>query len=202
MIEADPGVRSVGAAKIVGEEFAESSPGQGTPMRERAAHAHTLLLGLVAALLVLATLLYGRGAWALERRCGSMQSQLDSMKLDAARILDLRQIPQAALGRLKSSEELLATVELALSAAGIAREQWKDSIPQPLSRVAGTNYQKQATQLYLDDLSLQKLAMFVIALHDKDPTLSVSSLGLTQRPTAEYDVDLSIEYLVFSPAQK
>ncbi|KAA0218965.1 MAG: hypothetical protein EDS66_17855, partial [Planctomycetota bacterium] len=99
----------------------------------------------------------------------------------------------------RSSEELLAAVEQALAAADIPRERWKDSIPQPLSRVPESDYQRQVTQLYFDDLGLEKLAAFAVALRQLDPTLNVSSLGLTQRPLSGFDVELDVEYLVYAP---
>ncbi len=158
----------------------------------------TLLLAWATAALALLAFLYGRGVYALEVRCLAMPSQLQRMRQDAARILDLRQTPKTALGKRRSSEELLAAVEQALAAADIPRERWKDSIPQPLARVAGTDYQKQTTQLYFDDLAMKQIAAFAVTLPQKDPTLHLLGLGLTQR-TAGYDVELDVEYFVYLP---
>lgn len=158
-----------------------------------------LLLAWATAALALLAFLYGRGVYALEARCLAMPSQHQRMRQDAARILDLRQTPKTALGKRRSSEELLAAVEQALAAADIPRERWKDSIPQPLSRVPESDYQRQVTQLYFDDLGLEKLAAFAVALRQLDPTLNVSSLGLTQRPLSGFDVELDVEYFVYLP---
>ena len=125
------------------------------------------------------------------------------MKADASRILALRGAPHAALGKRRSNEELLATVEQALSQAGIPRERWKDSIPQPLSRLAGTDYQRQVTQLYFDGLELRQLAGFLVELRRRDPTLSVTGLTLAPRPSSSgYDVEMGVAYLVYAPREE
>ncbi|MCC7291863.1 MAG: hypothetical protein IT449_07370 [Phycisphaerales bacterium] len=168
----------------------------------RTSRAQTLLMGLLAALLLLTTCLYARRVQAFARRGSSMKAQLSHMKLDASRILELRRAPQSALGQQRPNEELLATVEHALATATIARQRWQDSIPQPLTRVQGTNYQQQSTLLYFDDLTLRQLASFISALSQDDAALHVSLLGLTAGSPAGYDVEVAVSYRVYSPQQK
>lgn len=158
----------------------------------------TWLLALTIAVLALMAFLYGRQVAAQAARCRAMQSQLSAMRQNAARILELQQKPQAALARMRSSEEFLGTVEQALVKAGVARDTWKDSIPQPLARVTGTDYQRQTTLLYFDGFNLKQVASFIGELSRLDAALGVSGLNLTARDSG-FDIDIAVSYLVYSP---
>lgn len=158
----------------------------------------TWLLALTTATLALMAYLYERQVAAQAARCRAMQSQLVAMRENAARLLELQQKPQAALARTRSSEEFLSTVERALVNAGVTRDTWKDSIPQPLARVTGTDYQRQTTLLYFDDFYLKQVASFIGELSRLDAALGVSGLSLTARDSG-FDIEIAVSYLVYSP---
>ncbi len=158
----------------------------------------TWLLALTTATLALMAILYERQVAAQAARCQAMQSQLAAMSQNAARLLELEQKPQAALARTRSNEELLGTVEQALVRAGVARDMWKDSIPQPLARVTGTDYQRQTTLLYFDAFNLKQVASFIGELSGLDAALGVSGLSLTARDSG-FDIEIAVSYLVYSP---
>lgn len=159
---------------------------------------------LLAGLLALACLL----CWSEWGALGSVQDtyavaqrQLEQMRVDASRIEALRETPQSAAGRTRANEELLAQVERALRAAGIERGRWHDSIPQPPSRMAKTDYKRFTTRLYFDGVTLRQVAGFAHHLKSNDPTLQVSALTLTNRQleTPHFEVDLAVSYLVYAP---
>ncbi len=172
------------------------SPGHAPRPRPR-----TWLLALTMGILLLTAALYQRQVAGQEARRRTMQSQLVAMRESAARLMELEQKPQAVLARMRSSEEFLGTVEQALAGAGVARDRWQDSIPQPLARVTGTDYQRQATLLYFDALNLEQVAAFVCELSRLDTALGVSSLGLTARD-AGFDVEIAVSYRVYSPRRE
>jgi len=128
-------------------------------------------------------------------------TQLTSMRGDAERIAVLRQTPQTVAGQTRTSQELLGQVENALSAAGIDRSLWNDSVPEPIVRLPQSDYRRVGTRLYLTSLTLQQLAAFVHTLESGDATLHVSALNLTNRDqeSPAFDVDLVVSYLVYSP---
>ena len=128
-------------------------------------------------------------------------AQLDQMRADVLRIQSLRQVPQAAAGRPRRNEELLAQVERALEAAGIDHAHWHDSIPQPPVRLPKSDYKRLTTRLYFEDVTLWQLAAFAHHLEAADPTLAVSAVNITNRRLegSDYDVDLAVSYLVYNP---
>lgn len=148
--------------------------------------------------------------WLQWRAYGSTQDtyaaalrQLNQMRTDAGRIKAQRHSPQAAVSRTRPNEELLGQVEQALSAAGIDRGKWHDSIPQPLVRLPKSDYKRLATRLYFEAVTLKRLAAFAHHLRLEDPTLRVSAVNLINRNTEspEFDVDLAVSYLVFAPRE-
>lgn len=167
--------------------------------RQRAA----ILTGLLAIVSLL--------GWMQWRALGSMRdtydaalAQFDQMQADAARIHTLQQTPQAALGRTRANEELLAQVEESLKAAGIDPTSWHDSIPQLPVRLPQSDYKRMTTQVYLEGIAMQQLAAFTHHLRVIDPALRVSSLNITsrERDSLGYDADLGVSYLVFAPREE
>lgn len=126
------------------------------------------------------------------------------MRADTARLAALRQGPEAAVSRTRPSAELLAQVEQALSVTDIDRRGWHDSMPQPAAPLSGSDYKRHATRLYFESVTFQQLAAFAHDLRQRDPTLRVSSVGVTNRDptTTAYDVELSVAYLVYAPSAK
>lgn len=147
-------------------------------------------------------------AWLQHRALASLADtyqvateRLTSMRADAVRILALEKAPQAAAGRTRASEDLLAQIEQSLSAAGIDRSRWHDSIPQPPTRIPRTDYKQLTTRIYLQSIALRDMAAFILHLQTADPTLRVSAIDLTNRHAGgpNYDVDLAVSYLVYAP---
>ncbi len=159
---------------------------------------------LLAAALAVACLLcwFQWRSWSSQRSAiDSRVAQLDRMRADVTAIESLRDAPQAAASRSRPNEELLAQVEKSLSATGIGKNHWHDSIPQPVVRLPKSDYKKFATRLYFETITLRQLATFAHHLETADPTLGVSALNITNRkPDApDYDIDLTISYLVYEP---
>ncbi len=158
---------------------------------------------ILAGLLVVTAML----GW-LERRAlssgqdtyATAERQLSQMRNDVTRIKILRATPQSAASRTRPNEELLAQVERALTAAGINRDHWHDSIPQPAARVPKSDYKQLTTRLYFESITPKQLATFAHHLQTDDPTLRISALNLTNRhpDTPEYDFDLAVSYLVYA----
>lgn len=161
---------------------------------------------LVLAFLVTAALGLLEGRSYVSSAHGYEQSllQFERMRADADRIMALRQAPHAAVGRARPNEELLAEVERALTEAHVDRSHWQDSVPQPLARVAGTDYVRQSTRLYFRDLPLQPLASFIWHLQRADPALEIEHVNLTQRSpqTKTFDVELGVACLIYAPLKE
>ena len=147
-------------------------------------------------------------AWLQHRALASLADthqvatqRLASMRSDAARILALKQAPRSAASRTRASEDLLAQIERSLGAAGIDRGCWHDSIPQPPTRIPQTDYKQFTTRIYLQSIALRDMAAFILHLQTADPTLRVSAIDLTNRDAdgPNYDADLAVSYLVYSP---
>ena len=175
--------------------MAESTD-RGTALRSRS----LLLVGGLALALLLCFLQWRGYASALDSRRAAV-SQLERMRADAERIEKLRDAPRTAASRPRANEELLAQIEGALDRAGIARDQWRDSIPQPELRLPKSDYVRHATRIRLEGVSLRQLAAFAHHLQTADPTLWIESLTLTNRDrdTDRYDSEASVAYLVFAP---
>ncbi len=161
---------------------------------------HTALgVGVLVILLILSWWQWGAVASTRDTLSFANQ-QLEQMRADSAQIQKLREAPQAAVSRARTNEELLAQIERSLASAGIDRNRWQDSIPQPPVRETGSPYIRHVTRIYLESIELKQLAGFVHRLEAEDATLSLSTVGLTARPnTAAYDAELGIAYLVFVP---
>ena len=127
--------------------------------------------------------------------------QLTQIRTDAARIQALQRVPKTATSRERTNDEPLAQVQRSLTAAGIDRSQWHDSIPQPPRRLPQSEYTTHATRLYLEGVRLREFAAFIHHLHVDDPTLRASAINLTNRKSdmPDYDVDLAVSYLVYAP---
>jgi hypothetical protein len=126
------------------------------------------------------------------------------MRVDARSIVSLRRTPPRAAERLKPNEELLAEVDAALGAAGVSKETWQDSVPQPAQREGQSPYQRLTTRLYFEGITLQELTGFAHGLLSSDSTLFISALRLTAAgrsgsqpgPAAKWNTDLAVSYLV------
>ncbi len=177
-----------------------TQPVKDAPRKDtRRARATLLGASLILALLVLWLQARSMDSWrdTLDRSA----VQLAQMRADALEIASLRDAPKAAAGRTRANEELLAQVERALKAAGIARDRWHDSIPQPPARRPGSDYRRLSTRLYFEAVTLKEVASFVHHLRAGDPTLGASSLNLTNRTITDphYDIDLAVSYEVYDP---
>jgi len=162
-----------------------------------------ILFGLNC-LLLLALLGISRGQRSTQDTYNHALAQLANMKIDAARIVELRSAPQRAAMRTRSDQELLAQVEAAVDAAGVKRERWRESIPQPIVRLAKSNYKQQTTRCFFEGVTLRDLAKFANKLQAQDSTIRIGGINLTNREpeSPAYDVDLSLSYLVYSPLRQ
>ncbi len=153
------------------------------------------------ALVCLIGFLQWRSLRSMEDTLGVATAKLEQMRTDAAKIAQLSAAPRLAAGRTRPNDEFLAQIENALSTARIDRSHWQDSNPQPPRRLANSDYKLHATNVYLEDVGLQKLAVFVHALTELDATLTVTAINLTNRGAEKpgYDVDLSVAYRVYTP---
>lgn len=145
--------------------------------------------------------------WWQQRTCASlrdtadiMETRLNQMQADAARIETLRSAPKVALSRARANEDLLRQVEDALSQAGVDRDHWRSSTPLPVHRIAGSDYRRHGTRISLERLTFRQLATFVWHL-EADPTLAVAMIGITSNTLRDeaYNSDLVIGYLEFAP---
>lgn len=162
------------------------------------------VIGVACLMTAALALIEGRMYVSSARSYEQSLRQFARMRSDAERIMALRQVPHAAVGRARPNEEFLAEVEEALTHAHVDRSRWQDSIPQPLARVAGTDYVRQSTRLYFRDLPLQPLASFVWHLQRTDPALEIESVNLTQRSlqSKTFDVELSVACLIYAPLKE
>lgn len=157
-----------------------------------------------------APVIVGLVAWAQWRALASRRDTLDlahqqlaGMRSDAERIRQFREAPRAAVSRARTNEELLAQVERALSAAGIDRQRWLDSVPQPPVRDTGSPYVRHATRLYMEAIEPRQLAALVVQLESDDTTLRVSALQWAARPDGRaFNAEMELSYLVFAPGAR
>jgi hypothetical protein len=136
---------------------------------------------------------------AAHSKCTVQSNSLDQMLDDARFINAALTTPQRAVDRERPHEELLALIENALHDAGIAQESWQDSVPQPPQVLAGGNYTRMGTRIYLEEVSLQSMTIFCHGLIVQDSSLRIHSLRLTaprQNTEQVWNVEMTIVYLV------
>jgi hypothetical protein len=135
----------------------------------------------------------------------AMCSQVEQMQKDAARIASLRTQPQRAAERERPNDELIAQVRRALQAARISEERWIGNEPAIGVRISKTPYKKISTKLRFEGLEMRELVIFVHALIDRDQTLSISAVRLTEsndETSVRWNVDLTATYLIYSPSSR
>lgn len=156
--------------------------------------------GLVAVAALLAGLQW-RALGSVEDTYQVAIAQLDQMREDIQVIRGLRQAPVTASSRARTNQELLAQVEQALSATGIDRAAWLDSVPQPPAQLPQSDYKRMTTRLYFEHLGLRQLTVFALELQRRDPTLMISAVNLSSREpeSAAFDIELAVTYRVFAP---
>ena len=133
---------------------------------------------------------------------------LARMQSDADRIAQLRTAPQRATDRRKPHDDLMAQINRALSAAGVPKKLWQDSIPQAPQRLANTPYTRHTTRLYFERTTLEQVTGFVHQLLEADPSLTVSAIRVTadkatdkhrilDRPPT-WRIELAVSYLTYA----
>jgi hypothetical protein len=162
------------------------------------------ILGGLNAILAVAAFSVWRGERSARDTYAKSLAQLSIMQLDASRILDLRAAPKKAAMRGRTNQELLAQLEAAVDAAGVSRDHWTESIPQPMVRLAKSDYKQQTTRCFFESVTLRDLATLTQRLQERDSTIQVSGLNLTNRQpeVPAFDAELAFSYLVYSPLQQ
>jgi hypothetical protein len=135
---------------------------------------------------------------------GAAIRQTEQSHADAARIENLRTAPRLATERARPNDELVAQIQAALTAAGIAPERWVNNEPIPAVAVPKSPYRQLAVRLGLQEVSLQQIVEFCHHLLDKDLALFVGRVRLFGPPGKTddlWDADIVIGYLVYAPAR-
>lgn len=160
-----------------------------------------LILVCLLAITLLGTWLQWRAYADTRDAEATALAQLAQMRADAAAIESLARQPRQAANRARANQELLAQVEQALQAVGVASDAWRDSVPLPPVRLAGSDYRRYATRIYLEGVSLEQLAALAYQLHIEDPQLSIGAIDLARRSADDdlVNVDLELTYLVYAP---
>jgi hypothetical protein len=135
---------------------------------------------------------------------GAAVRQAEQAYADAQRIESLRTAPRLASERARPNDELVAQIQAALTAVGIAAERWVNNEPMPAVAVPKSPYRQLIVRLGFQEVSLRQLVEFCHHLLDKDPTLFVSRVRLLGPPGKAddlWDADIVVGYLVYAPAR-
>lgn len=108
--------------------------------------------------------------------------QAGQINADAARIVQLRDIPQSIRESDASESWLLERVTKAMQDAGLATQQLVSTAPQPSRSIDGSDLSEVTQSLELESISLAELTRFASALQDSKPLVRVSEIQLRARP--------------------
>lgn len=134
----------------------------------------------------------------------SAQRQLREMRADAAAIASLRSAPRCATDRERPNDELLDLVRKAISAVDMPPDAWIANDPAEPMRIPQLPYKRLEVRIGFAELTLRHIVQFACKLIELDPTLSIPRVRLTgasKEATDRWNVDLTVQYLIYSPYQ-
>jgi len=163
----------------------------------------TVLLLILAGLLgVTAAWSYGHMA-AARRQAAAAASDTAACSQVAAAIGRLAARPKMASEHERLAAETTSIIERSARAAGIPPERLARISPEASQRVGETAYKAKPTQVFLKDVTLQQLVVFVHTLMGANEGLNVKSIRLSA-PRVEdtnnrWRAEVTVTYLIYAP---